>query len=126
MPSSPLDRKQYVKQLLELYARTPGTPGRVSRTDRRLALSLYDRGVPLLILRKTLLLTCARRTLRAPEAIPLPSIRSLYYFLPVLEELQTDLPPDTYFDYLQHKLNRFYLARTGQPFPCPPWDFPPA
>lgn len=47
-----------------------------------------------------------RRLIRPTQAPPLGTIRSLAYFLPVIEEvLESRVSPD-YFEYLRHKLER--------------------
>jgi len=53
-----------------------------------------------------LTLTHARRTLRSSDAPPLPQVRSLYYFLPVIEELLQRPLPAHYIDYIRDKLRR--------------------
>ena len=42
-----------------------------------------------------------RRLTRALDACPLSPVRSLYYFLPVLDELSPAPPPDGYLEYLR-------------------------
>jgi hypothetical protein len=97
----------YVKRVMSTYVSLPGTPARPSRRDRRLARELYGRGVSLMAVRTALLLAAARRTLRNPEAKPLDPVRTLYYFLPVIEEVN-DQPPDPgYVAYLSGKLQPF-------------------
>jgi hypothetical protein len=54
----------YVERILDLYRRTPGTSGNVRRADRRLAVALYDRQIPLEIFANALLVATARRTFR--------------------------------------------------------------
>jgi ParB-like chromosome segregation protein Spo0J len=52
------------------------------------------------------MLAATRRLIRPPDRPPLGMIRSLAYFLPVIEEvLELHVSPD-YFDYLRHKLAR--------------------
>ncbi|HEY6340311.1 MAG TPA: hypothetical protein VIY49_02370 [Bryobacteraceae bacterium] len=52
-----------------------------------------------------------RRLVRPPDAPPLGTIRSLAYFLPVIDEvLDLRVSPD-YFDYLRHKLARIEATR---------------
>jgi hypothetical protein len=75
METNTSDPKQYTKQLLELYLHTPGTLGRIRREDRRLAISLHDRGVSLLTVEASFVLATARRCLRAPDA---PALSSLF------------------------------------------------
>ncbi len=98
------ERHDYIQRLLGLYRRTPETTGVVRRADRRLAGQLYDRRVPLELLDVALRLTIARRQLRPPDAPPLTTIRSLHYFLPVLDELADPTIDPDYLDYLRHRL----------------------
>jgi hypothetical protein len=104
LESSQSDRKNYIKQLLELYRNTPGTLGRVCRENRRLAAALHDRGISLSILEKAFVLAAARRSFRASEAPALAPIRSMYYFVPVIDEVLADPPDDSYIAYLKSKL----------------------
>ena len=91
-------------RILGLYLSLPDTPNRSSRTDRKLASQLTDQGVPLPTICSALLLASARRLCRDPQSPPLPLIRSLHYFLPVIEELQDNPLPPSYLDYLQSKI----------------------
>lgn len=102
---------EYIRRVLEAYRKTPGTMGTVRRADRILAAQLYQRGVAEGVIENALLLAAARRLMRPPEAPPLGTIRSLAYFLPVIEEvLGLRVSPD-YFLYLRHKLERFTPPR---------------
>jgi len=65
----------------------PGTTGTVRRPDRMLAAHLYERGVAVTVVENALLLGAARRLIRPPGAMPLAAVRSLAYFLPVVEEV---------------------------------------
>lgn len=98
------DQKAYVQAVLTLYRRLPDTPSRPRRADRHLAAKLYRRGVRLHALEVALRLASARRHARPPDADPLPPIRSLHYFLPVIDELPSEPPPDGYLDYLRDKV----------------------
>ena len=94
----------YVEAILDRYLWLPGTPTRTSRNDRRLARTLYERGVPLAIVQAALLLGAVRRTFRSEGAPCLPPIRTLHFFLPIVEEL-LEQPVDTgYSEYLENKL----------------------
>jgi hypothetical protein len=65
---------------------------------------LYEHGVPLAAIQAALALGAARRALRSKDAPVLPPIRTLHYFIPVLEEI-LELPPhDGYVEYLEAKL----------------------
>jgi hypothetical protein len=98
--------ESYRQALLDLYLRLPDTPRRVSRHDVHLVRQLWERGIPLTTAETALLLASIRRAARHPDAIPLGPIRSLHYFLPVIEELlHTPLHHgDTYLAYLRSKV----------------------
>jgi hypothetical protein len=97
---------EYVAALLTLYADLPDTPLRPSATDQALARKLFAEAVPLMLVESALLLGTLRRLSRDPALPPLPKIRSLAYFLPVIEELKLQPLPDGYLDYLKLKLRR--------------------
>jgi hypothetical protein len=106
-----LSQEEYTRQVLEAYRKTPGTMGTVRRADRLLAEQLYRRGLSLKVIENALVLAATRRLIRPPDAPPLGTIRSLAYFLPVIEEvLDLRVSPD-YFNYLRHKLARTASAR---------------
>lgn len=98
------DAHLYVKTVLDLYLALPETPTRVSRFDRRLALELFQRRVPRSTVEAAFLLASARRLCRPADAPPLGQIRSLHYFLPVIEEITHQPLPSGYVQYLRHKL----------------------
>ena len=81
-------RSAYVRHLLEAYVATPGVLGRVRRADRHLADRLYEQRVPLFAMKNAFFVAAARRLRNNAFDTPLPPIRSLHYFLPVLRELQ--------------------------------------
>lgn len=102
-----VSQQDYVRRVLEAYQKTPGTSGRVRRPDRLLAAQLYARGVPAIAIENALVLAATRRLIRATDAPPLAAIRSLAYFLPVIEEvLELRVSPD-YFEHLRRKLEAF-------------------
>jgi hypothetical protein len=110
MPANPPSREGYVRKLLEAYRRTPGTTGAVRRPDRLLAAQLHQRGVPLTTVENALVLAAARRLLRPTTAPPLPTVRSLAYFLPVIEEVLELKISDDYFQHVHRRLQRFLSA----------------
>jgi len=101
------DHRVYVNRLLELYLGLPDTPSRTSRYDRQLAYKLYQQNVSLEIVEAALLLGSARRIFRDPSYPPLGPIRSLHYFLPLIQEVIATQPPDDYLRYLRHKLDQY-------------------
>lgn len=102
----PNDPESYRQTLLDLYLRLPDTPCRVSRQDVRLVRQLWERNIPLTTAETALLLASVRRASRRPDAVPLGPIRSMHYFLPVIEELlHTPLHHgDAYLAYLRRKV----------------------
>ena len=99
-------QQDYLRQVLDAYRKTPGTMGTVRRPDRLLAEQLYQRGVSVTIIENALVLAAARRLIRPADAPSLGTIRSLAYFLPVIDEvLHLHLSQD-YFHHLRHKLER--------------------
>ena len=101
-----LSQEEYVRQVLEAYRKTPGTMGTIRRADRMLAAQLYQRDLAVKVIENALVLAATRRMVRPADAPSLSPVRSLAYFLPVIEEvLELRVSPD-YFDYLRHKLAR--------------------
>ena len=101
-----MEPSEYVRRVLEAYRATPGTCGAVRRADRLLAAQLYERGVPAEVVENALILAAARRIIRPEDALPLGTVRSLAYFVPVIEEvLEIKVSPD-YYRYLRGKLQR--------------------
>lgn len=104
-----MDQRDYVRRLLEVYRATPGTCGVVRRPDRLLAAQLHQRGVPLETVENALVLAATRRLVRPAEAPPLPLIRSLAYFSPIIEEvLHLEVSPE-YFQHLRNRIARLML-----------------
>ena len=100
------NQQEYIRAVLEAYRKTPGTTGIVRRPDRMVAAQLYERGISLTVIENAFVLAAARRLLRPPGAMPLGTVRSLAYFLPVIEEvLDLRISPD-YFRYIRHKLRQ--------------------
>jgi hypothetical protein len=104
-------QEEYIRQVLEAYRKTPGTVGTVRRPDRVLAAQLCQRGVSVSVIENAFVMAAARRRMRPADAPPLGAIRSLAYFLPVIEEvLDMRVSPD-YFQYLRQKLERIAPTR---------------
>ena len=98
------DDDNYVEKLLDLYLGLPQTPSRAGRHDRRLAQQLRHQKTPLETVESAFLLAIARRSSRDPALPPLQPIRSLHYFLPVIEELLATGVSSDYLQYLRRKL----------------------
>ena len=80
--------QQYVAELLRCYTLLPHTQNRPSKNDRRIAAQLFKRQVSTDAIKTAFLLAISRRSFRPPDASPLEPIRSLAYFLPVVNEVQ--------------------------------------
>ena len=98
------DLETYRRTLIDLYLRLPDTPRRLSRFDLCLARQLWERQIPLTTVETAFLLASSRRAARRPGATPLGPIRSLHYFLPVIEELLAQTLPESYLAYLRSKV----------------------
>ena len=99
-------QEEYIRRVLEAYRKTPGTMGTVRRPDRVLAAQLHQRGVSVNVIENAFVLAATRRLVRPEDAPPLGTIRSLAYFLPVIEEvIGMRVSPD-YFQYVRRKLER--------------------
>ena len=96
-----MDARDFVQEALDLYVQMPDTPARASPRDRLVARRFFDDGVTLEDLRRALLLASARRIRRDPELGPLGRIRSLAYFVPVVEEVRSEDWPEGYTGYLE-------------------------
>src|SRR3954466_12374028 len=97
-------QEEYIRQILEAYRKTPGTSGTVRRPDRVLAGQLYQRGVSVSVIENAFVLAVARRLVRPADAPPLGTIRSLAYFLPVIEEVLGMRVSPEYFQHVRRKL----------------------
>jgi len=116
--SDPRERDLYVRRVLDQYRQLPGTLGQVRRTDRRLAEQLHGRGIPLPLVEAAFALTTCRRLLRSADAEPLGPVRTLHYFLAVIQELREQpLNPD-YVRYLQGKLATLAALHRQPRDPC--------
>ena len=99
-----MTQQDYLQALRSLYLQLPNTHRRFSRSDRQLASVLYQRGFSFDLVRSALLLATARRLAHDPDH-PLPPVRSLHYFVPVIEEIQKQPLPTGYVQYLERKIS---------------------
>ena len=106
MEQLPRDCKDYVSKVLEAYRCTPGTTSSLRRPDRLLAAQLKNRGIPLNKIENALALAALRRLIRPADTPPLAAVRSLAYFLPVIEEVLQMEVGEEYFQYVRHKLQQ--------------------
>jgi hypothetical protein len=106
------DKQDYIGKVLDAYRHMPTTTGVVRRNDRLLAVALYDRGVPLIVIQNALVLAAARRIVRSPDAPALQPVRSLYYLLPVIDEVLAVHVSQDYYRYLQFKIDQALNPQT--------------
>ena len=113
-------QNDYVRQVLNAYCQTPTTAGRANRQDRILATRFYERHIPLDVIENAFVLGAVRRLYRDPDNLPLPPVRSLYYFCGLIDEvLDLKTHPKTrsaysrYFDYLRYKIKTFDQFKQG-------------
>ena len=98
------DSNNYVAEVLKLYLELPETPRKAGTNDRITAVGLWERGIPVSTLESALLLASVRRLGRSPDLPPLSPIRSLAYFLPVIQEILEKQVGDDYLKYLRMKV----------------------
>ena len=94
--------REYVRAVLDYYLWLPSTACATSRHDRSCARALFRQGVPLSLVKAAMALAVTRRLFRAGD--PLPRIRALHFFRPVIEELIEEPCDPDYIGYLEHKL----------------------
>ena len=104
-------RQAYVSAVVRNYVRLPGTPLRPSRRDRKLAAALYDRRVPLHVVWAAFVIAAVRWAIRNPQQRRLETIRTLYYFVPAIDEVLDTSPDLHYVQYLAGKLRPFVAAK---------------
>ena len=114
MEDNPASQNDYVERLLRAYRQTPTTMGTVRPADRAVAVELHARGISLRVVENAFILAASRRLMRAPGAPRLMPIRSLAYFLPVIEEVIEMRISQNYFVYLEHKIRQFTETSSPQ------------
>jgi len=107
------DPANYVAAVLILYVELPETPMRANVQDQWQARRLHDRAVPLRVVESAFLLASLRRLARPSDGPPLSPIRSVAYFLPVVDELLAHPAPDNYLKYLRLKLRQLTERKGG-------------
>ena len=91
------------QRILAAYCALEDTAlSRPSRADRTLAIDLVARGLSFDLLQSAFILATARRRFAATPPQP---IRSLAYFIPIIDELLRDPPDPDYIRYLAARLH---------------------
>lgn len=112
MKPDAISKPEYVARVLKLYTGLAETPARYSRIDRRLAEELHEKPIGLEEVEAAMILATARRLMRSADAPKLGPIRSLHYFLPLIEEVRSVPISAGYIEYLRGKLAA--LEESGQ------------
>jgi hypothetical protein len=99
------ESRGYTAAVLKAYLQLPETPSKASFNDRQTAVALHARGVPLFAVESALLLASVRRLGRSLHMPPLSPIRSLAYFLPVIQEVLDQPISEDYLGYLRMKVS---------------------
>jgi hypothetical protein len=94
----------YVDAVIALYLQLPDTPVKPSYNDRLTASGFFAQAIPLHTIEAALLLASLRRLSRQNDQPPLSPVRSLAYFVPVIQEISASPLPDGYSLYLRNKL----------------------
>jgi hypothetical protein len=106
-------RQSYIRAVLSLYCGLPHTAARrPSQNDRRLAAELFERNISWTCVQAALYLAVGRRIHRDPHGPPLQPIRSLAYFLPVIDELLLNPPDPGYLLYLKDRVDQLVQIPT--------------
>ena len=104
----------YELAVIALFLELPETPLRPGVADQLQARRWFEREIPLPLVETALLLGSLRRLQRPAQAPPLPPIRSLAYFHPVVEELRAAAPvSDSYREFLRRQLQPYLTASAG-------------
>ena len=98
------DLDDYVAEVLKLYLILPETPRKANTNDKITAAGLYERGIQMTTIESAFLLASVRRLGRSPDLPPLSPIRSLAYFIPVIQEILEKQVNDDYLKYLRMKV----------------------
>jgi hypothetical protein len=98
--------ERYINAVLSAYNNMPETPPKPTAGDRKTARGLLARRVPLHTVQTALVLGSLRRLARPPDYPRLQPIRSLAYFLPVIDELENAPVSEDYESYLTAKLTQ--------------------
>ena len=95
------DHSSTAQQILDAYCALDHTAlVRPSLADKRLASALVARGVTYELARAAFIMAIARRLTGPPQPI-----RSLAYFVPVIDELLADPPEPDYIAFLDRRLH---------------------
>ena len=93
--------------------------GRLGLADERLATDWHRQGVSLQTVQRAILLRSVRKTMSWLDRPGSEPVRSLRYFASLVEEVQTESFPDSYWPHLEFSLRRCERIRQGGWPRCP-------
>jgi hypothetical protein len=103
------EHRTFIKAVVTMFTNLPDTPVTARPTDRKLAETWHYKQITLRTIESAFLLGQLRRLGRPSDYPKLQPIRSMYYFVPLLEEvLQQPLAPD-FVEYARTKILAFQI-----------------
>ena len=114
-PVEALEPDGYIDAVLSAYTDMPETRVKPTAGDRTTARRLLERGIPIRTVQTALALGSLRRLARPPDYPRLQPIRSLAYFLPIVNELLETPVPEDYGRYVHTKLKQLVGAKLKGP-----------
>jgi hypothetical protein len=103
----------YIDQVKKLFLAYPIVHSSFTEADRKLAERLFREGVSLETMTRALLLGLSRKSISELNSNQQQPIRSLSYFIPLLEEVSQIQVSDQYWRYLRFKLDQ-WAAQFGR------------
>jgi hypothetical protein len=100
------DLQEYVESIRECYEKLGCTSGKLNFAGIEIARQFHRRSVPLDVVHGAMLLGACRKYASWLNGGPSEPIRSMAYFEPLVDEVQSNPPPDGYSVYLRGKLRR--------------------
>lgn len=111
-PRKPAELRQYVNSVRESFLTLGCTSGSFGAADHATAKELYERGVPVGVVRDAMLMGALRKYSAWLNGTPSAPIQRLRYFESVIAEVQESALPPDYSGYLQRTLERVAAAWT--------------
>ena len=96
----------YVAQVRRMFAEPGCVQGRFGAADERLAADWQRAGVSLETVRRAILLGSVRKSMSLLDRPGGEPVRSLRYFVSLLEEVRAETFPDSYWQHLEYSLRR--------------------
>ena len=106
-PETPeTDGNEYLAEVRRMFCEPGCVQGRFGSADEHLAVDWHRRGVSLETVRRAILLGSVRKSMSLLDRPGGEPVRSLRYFASLLEEVQTESFPNSYWQHLEFNLRR--------------------